>query len=484
MAVFALVGGALLFTHIHSAAPYANIACGVYIHHTTMGFIALCIGAVKLADDALKRPSFARRMAYPALMCLEAIFLINYNEGLPWFLGYGRLSEQAARGGLVAPLGLNRAELVYHPDTTRLELFVERQDGAALVPLPARKASAVVRLGEDATEVPLNANPGGDAVSAHFAGRAPFLRGAALFTVQAKIDVGGTEYTADFEPWIDPAQARHSQAKWVCPMHPNVGSDQPGQRCRICGMALEPRVRKRPPGRLHDAAFTMDLGLSPAPAAGAKTRLTLALRRTAGGALVRDLEVVHTKKLHLIVASADLSYFDHVHPDEQPDGTYTLDYTFPTGGDYLLFADLTPAGAPNQVFRLPVHVAGPIPPAQPVRESLAPARMFGRYRIGLTTSPFPLQTNDESTLTFTLEENGQPVTDLEPYLGAGGHCVILSQDSRDYLHSHPIEIPGQPATGPRITFHARFPRSGLYKVWGQFQRHGKVIVADFVLRVP
>ena len=41
MAIFALVGGGLLFTHVHSNAPYANVAAGVYIHHTVMGFIAL-----------------------------------------------------------------------------------------------------------------------------------------------------------------------------------------------------------------------------------------------------------------------------------------------------------------------------------------------------------------------------------------------------------------------------------------------------------
>lgn len=35
MAVFSRVGGALLFTHVHSNAPFANVAVGVYVHHTT-----------------------------------------------------------------------------------------------------------------------------------------------------------------------------------------------------------------------------------------------------------------------------------------------------------------------------------------------------------------------------------------------------------------------------------------------------------------
>lgn len=484
MAVFALVGGALLFTHVHSAAPYANVACGVYIHHTTMGFVALCIGAVKLADDSRMTVSFARRMAYPALMCLEAILLINYNEGLPWFMGYGRFSEQAAHGGIVAPLGPHRAELVYHPDTTRLEMFVQEPDSGKRVFLPIQTATAIVRLGDDATQVDLPANPGGESSSAHFAGEAPFLRGAAMFTVQARVSLDGREYTADFEPWIDPALTGHSKAKWVCPMHPNVGSDTAKQRCKVCGMALELLARNRPAGQLHDPEFQVDLTTNPTPTPGHRTRLTFALKRVAKNQIVRNLEVVHTKKLHLIVASADLSFFDHVHPDEQADGTYAMEYTFPMGGDYALFADLMPVGAPNQVFRLPVRVAGPASAVQPLHESLAPTRMFGRYRIGLSTSPFPLQANDDVTLTFTLDENNRPVMDLDPYLGASGHCVILSQDSREYLHSHPVDMPGRSVNGPQVTFHTRFPRSGLYKVWGQFQRQGHIIVADFVLRMP
>src|SRR5207249_3943278 len=110
MAVFALVGGALLFTHVHSNAPYANVAVGVYLHHTVMGFIALTIGAVKLLEEALPATASLGRKrrlgwGYAALMGLESIFLINYNEGLPWFLGYRDLSLAAPDNGLIGSLG-------------------------------------------------------------------------------------------------------------------------------------------------------------------------------------------------------------------------------------------------------------------------------------------------------------------------------------------------------------------------------------------
>src|SRR5205085_8570293 len=99
---------------------------------------------------------------------------------------------------------------------------------------------------------------------------------------------------------------------------------------------------------------------------------------------IKALETVHTKKLHLIIASHDLSFFDHVHPEEESDGTYRLDYTFPRGGEFDLYADLTPSGAGNQVFRLPVTVQGTSAPSVPLRESVAMGRLVGEYRVGLT----------------------------------------------------------------------------------------------------
>ena len=75
---------------------------------------------------------------------------------------------------------------------------------------------------------------------------------------------------------------------------------------------------------------------------------------------------------------------------------------------------------------------------------------------------------------------------LEPYMGAMGHCAIISQDTGTFLHCHPEQLyPPTPDTrgGPVMAFHAVFPKPGRYKVWGQFQRQGRVIIADFVVDV-
>jgi hypothetical protein len=104
----------------------------------------------------------------------------------------------------------------------------------------------------------------------------------------------------------------------------------------------------------------------------------------------------------------------------------------------------------------------------------------------LIPTPRRLTAGTHAQLLFRLTQNGKPMIDLEPYIGAMGHCVILSEDTQQYLHSHPEQLfpPKLGARGgPDVAFHTTFPRSGRYKVWGQFKRGDKVIVADFVVDV-
>jgi hypothetical protein len=69
---------------------------------------------------------------------------------------------------------------------------------------------------------------------------------------------------------------------------------------------------------------------------------------------------------------------------------------------------------------------------------------------------------------------------LQPYLGAVGHVVILSEDTEQYLHVHPVE---ELAKGPEARFVTSFPKAGRYKVWAQFQRNDKVMTVSYVVEV-
>ncbi|TVY07275.1 hypothetical protein FPZ49_24920 [Paenibacillus cremeus] len=49
-----------------------------------------------------------------------------------------------------------------------------------------------------------------------------------------------------------------------------------------------------------------------------------------------------------------------------------------------------------------------------------------------------LTAGKESLMTFTIKDAKikNPITNLQPYLGAVGHVVILSADAEQHLHVH------------------------------------------------
>jgi hypothetical protein len=63
-----------------------------------------------------------------------------------------------------------------------------------------------------------------------------------------------------------------------------------------------------------------------------------------GGRTVRDFDVEHTRRMHVIVARRDLSGFQHLHPKQSRDGSWSLPLTLDEPGSYRLFADFSHEG--------------------------------------------------------------------------------------------------------------------------------------------
>ena len=64
------------------------------------------------------------------------------------------------------------------------------------------------------------------------------------------------------------------------------------------------------------------------------------------GQAVRDFEVAHEKRMHLIVVRRDLTGFQHLHPRMDADGTWSTTARLDEAGTYRVFADFTRAGRP------------------------------------------------------------------------------------------------------------------------------------------
>jgi hypothetical protein len=90
---------------------------------------------------------------------------------------------------------------------------------------------------------------------------------------------------------------------------------------------------------------------------------------------------------------------------------------------------------------------------------------------------------------FAHASTDAPVTDLQRYLGAWGHLLILSEDMTEYVHAHPREETqpdpnAGPTGGPEVIFDALLPKPGRYRAWLQFQRNDRLTTVSFTFDAP
>lgn len=201
------------------------------------------------------------------------------------------------------------------------------------------------------------------------------------------------------------------------------------------------------------------------------------------GKAIAKFDTFQEKLMHLIVVSDDLQFFSHLHPTYKENGRFEVETSFPQPGNYTLLSDYKPAGQKEQVSAVKTQVTGKISAASTI--DLNRFKTFGNTKVNLVLSEPTLKVGKPVTLTFDLREasNTQPVKDLQPYLGEKGHLVILRQSptltAADYIHAHAMKD----TPDGQVLFHTQFPEPGKYKLWGQFNRNGKIITTDFWVQV-
>ena len=250
-------------------------------------------------------------------------------------------------------------------------------------------------------------------------------------------------------------------------------------------------------GRVHDPAKrtkpTGDMGMAGDTRTAQAVRglavsdhgLTLRLARTSArsgrpfelayrivdrhGRTVRGFDVEHTKRMHFIVVRRDMTGFQHLHPTQAADGSWSVPVTLRDAGTYRVFADFAVDGKAHTLAD-DVQVDGLVR-SQVLPEPARSAEVDG-MRVTLTEGP--TRAGAESQLAFRVTRDGKPVS-VQDYLGAKGHLVALRQGDLAYLHVHPDEND--------LKFMAEFPTAGRYRLFLQFQHDGRVQTVAFTQEV-
>lgn len=222
-----------------------------------------------------------------------------------------------------------------------------------------------------------------------------------------------------------------------------------------------------------------------APQAGLSVPVVVKLTTKDGKPVTSaDLELAHTKLVHLLIVDASLTSYSHEHPVETAPGEWSFTFNPKLGGTYTVFADLLPKATGAQEYaKTSVTVGGA---ARPLDTSLNLSTTVDGYRFDLKIpTDEPLTVGSASLVAVHVTKpDGTPATNLEPIMAAFAHGVGFTADLSGVLHVHPMgkepEMDSERG-GPDLSFHLQPAMPGFFKFYVQVQIDGQSKFAGFGL---
>lgn len=241
---------------------------------------------------------------------------------------------------------------------------------------------------------------------------------------------------------------------------------------------------------------------APPARAGERVQATATLRTASGKAIAaEDLLVVHTRRLHLLIADPALADYQHVHPEPtRTPGEWSFAFTPRAAGTYRVFADFTPAATNRGLYAHadvevgPALVAGPEAMrevgtvAETTKVTAASSGFVERdgFRFALTPAAPPIRAGQPADLKFTVSRLGGGVVPLRPVMDAFAHLVAFDQSRSGFAHLHPaqLDLSRRPdAQQPALDFKITIPKSGRYVIWAQVDLDGRDTFVPFWFEV-
>ena len=237
---------------------------------------------------------------------------------------------------------------------------------------------------------------------------------------------------------------------------------------------------------------------------GEKATLRFGIFHPGTGQRITRFETVHEQRYHLFVISQDMEYFQHIHPEQQRDGTWSVDVMLPKPGYYKgpvgLFSGsrvraVHRAAAGHRRLRRRPRASS----ASLVRDTV-PTKVVDDVTATVSYSPTTFVAGQWGHLTFHLTDtaSGRPITDLQTYLGAMGHTLIMSRGHGALCALPPDQLTpgvgrrraagvsdpaghrsGNAAGRPGRVVRRTDPDAGTLPCWAQFRRHDRVYTFPF-----
>jgi hypothetical protein len=228
---------------------------------------------------------------------------------------------------------------------------------------------------------------------------------------------------------------------------------------------------------------------------------TLALTLTdpgwIGSRRLDDFVPDHGHVMHLFMLSPSLDRLWHLHPNEAGLGLFTQRLPNVPAGTYELFADVVHATGVSETVTGRIETSAVQGAPLSGDDSSWAADESPSTKITWVRDHTPLVPKRLTTFTFRADdEHGQPVNDLELYMGMPGHAIFVRRDLKVFAHVHPsgsapmaaldIAMPSNPShaqhlTAPpsTVTFPYGFPEPGQYRIFVQMKRAGAIVTGVF-----
>jgi hypothetical protein len=196
------------------------------------------------------------------------------------------------------------------------------------------------------------------------------------------------------------------------------------------------------------------------------------------------LEVTHTQKLHLLLIDSTLTDYQHIHP--QPNGipgVYSFSFTPKMPGGYRAWADVTPIATHKQEFAM-TDLGGRKSGA--INKTKSHEATVNGYHFTLSFDTPPVEGGESTGTIMITDRSGNPVTSLQPVMGAFAHVVGFYDDFKTIIHTHPMNAEPVNETqrgGPEVTFHLAPERSGFLKLFAQVKINGQEIFVPFGITI-